>query len=91
MISPIRLKPSEQFLKSLAKLGEPIASRAENAIRKFYAAPKSPGLNFEAIKGRSGFFTIRVNRNFRILLKTEEDSEGSYYLLADIGSHDDTY
>jgi hypothetical protein len=91
VISPIRLKPSDQFLKSRGKIGEPIASRAETAISKFYAAPTSPGLNFEAVKGRPGFFTIRVNRNFRILLKEEEDNEGPYYLLADIGSHDDIY
>jgi mRNA-degrading endonuclease RelE of RelBE toxin-antitoxin system len=91
VISPIRLKISARFSKNLAKIGEPIASRAASAIKRFYAAPKSPGLNFEAIKDRPGFFTIRVGRNFRILLKAEEDKEGPYYLLADIAPHDDTY
>lgn len=91
MISPIRLKPSARYLKSLAKSGEPIASRAATAIKRFYEAPKSPGLNFEAVKDRPGFFTIRVGRNFRILLKAEEDKDGPYYLLADIAPHDDTY
>jgi len=91
VIWPIRLKPSPRYSKSLAKIGEPIASRAAEAIKRFYKAPNSPGLNFEAIKDRPGFFTIRVGRNFRILLKAEEDKDGPYYLLADIGPHDDTY
>lgn len=91
MTSPVRTKPSARFLKNLAKLGEPIASRAATTLSKFHAAPHSPGLNFEAFKNRPGFFTIRVGRNFRILLKQEEDAEGPYFLLADIADHDDTY
>lgn len=91
MTAPVRTKPSARFLKSLAKLGEPIASRAAAALAKFHAAPKSPGLNFEAFKNRPGFFTIRVGRNFRILLRQEADENGPYFLLADIAAHDDTY
>jgi plasmid maintenance system killer protein len=91
VILPVRTKPSARFLKSLAKIGQPIASRAATALERFHAAPESPGLNFEAFKNRPGFFTIRVGRNFRILLKAEEDEEGPYYLLVDIADHDDTY
>lgn len=91
MTAPVRVKPSARYLKSLAKLGEPLASRAAKALTKFYLAPESPGLNFEAFKNRPGFFTIRVDRNFRILLKAEEDEKGPYFLLADIADHDDTY
>lgn len=91
MTVPIRVKPSARYIKSLAKLGEPLASRAAKAIVKFYREPKTPGLNFEAFKNRSGYFTIRVDRNFRILLRTEEDKEGPYFLLVDIADHDDTY
>ncbi|HEX4963679.1 MAG TPA: hypothetical protein VF173_22830 [Thermoanaerobaculia bacterium] len=91
MTVPVRIKPSARFRKSLAKLGEPLASRALKALKKFHVASTSPGLNFEAFKNRPGFFTIRVDRNFRILLKAETDKEGPYYLLVDIADHDDTY
>ncbi|MFL6232339.1 MAG: hypothetical protein ACJ76N_04335 [Thermoanaerobaculia bacterium] len=91
MIPPVRTKPSTRFLKSLAKIGQPIASRAATALERFHTAPDIPGLNFEAFKNRPGFFTIRVGRSFRILLKEEADEEGPYYLLVDIADHDDTY
>jgi hypothetical protein len=88
---PVRTKPSARFLKSLAKIGPPVASRAVTALERFHSAPETPGLNFEAFKNRPGFFTIRVGRNFRILLKQESDEHGTYFLLADIADHDDTY
>lgn len=37
---------------------------------------------------RSGYFSIRVNDNFRILLRREEDVEGVYYVAADVANHD---
>jgi mRNA-degrading endonuclease RelE of RelBE toxin-antitoxin system len=88
---PVRTKFSARFIKSLAKIGEPIASRAATALERFHDNPEIPGLNFEAFKDRPGFFTIRVGRNFRILLKEEADEDGPYFLLADISNHDDTY
>jgi hypothetical protein len=91
VILPVRTKPSARFLKSLAKIGQPIASRAAKALEKFHRSPDTPGLNFEAFKNRPGFFTIRVDRNFRILLKAETDEDGPYFLLADIADHQDTY
>lgn len=91
MTPPVRTKPSARFIKSLRKIGQPIASRAKTALERFHTAPDTPGLNFEAFKNRPGFFTIRVGRNFRILLKEEADEEGPYYLLADIADHDDAY
>ncbi|MFY9826096.1 MAG: hypothetical protein WAM82_32320 [Thermoanaerobaculia bacterium] len=91
MTGPVRTKPSARFRKSLAKLGEPLASRAFKALKKFHTASTSPGLNFEAFKNRPGFFTIRVDRNFRILLKQEMDEDGPYFLLVDIANHADTY
>jgi mRNA-degrading endonuclease RelE of RelBE toxin-antitoxin system len=88
---PVRVKPSERFKKSRKKLGEPLSGRIDKTIVKFCNNPGSPGLNFEAFKNAPGFFTIRVDRNFRILLKSEEDKEGAYFLLADVANHDDTY
>jgi mRNA-degrading endonuclease RelE of RelBE toxin-antitoxin system len=88
---PVRTKPSARFIKSLAKIGKPVASRVVTALERFHAAPDTPGLNFEAFKNKPGFFTIRVGRNFRILLKEEADEDGPYFLLADVANHDDTY
>ena len=86
-----RTKPSERFIKSRAKLGEPLASRTNKALKKFHRNPDSPGLNFEAVKNAPGSFTIRVTRNFRILLVQKEDEKGPYYLIAGVANHDDTY
>ena len=92
MISrPIRLKPSERFKKSRRKQGQPLGGRIDKAVKKFRDNPKSPGLNFEAVKNAAGYFTIRVDRNFRILLKAEVDKDGPYFLLADVRPHDDAY
>ena len=68
-----------------------MAGRIDVAVKKFLENPKAPGLNFEAIKNSPGYFTIRVNRNFRILLRAEEDDQGPYYLLVNVAAHDDTY
>jgi len=43
------------------------------------------------VKNLAGFFTIRVNRNFRIMLEQREDEDGPYFLIVDVASHDDTY
>jgi len=88
---PVRAKASVRYTKSLKKLGEPLSSRAAVCVRKFQKSPDLPGLNFEPYKGRPGFFTIRVELNFRILLKEAWDEDGPYYLLADIGDHDSIY
>jgi hypothetical protein len=88
---PTRVKPSARFVKSRAKIGEPVASRIDKTLVKFCHSPESPGLNLEALKNHPEFFTIRVNRNFRILLKKEADQEGPYWLLVDVADHDETY
>jgi hypothetical protein len=85
---PIRTKPSARFIKSRAKKGQPLAGRIDKALIKFHKNPESPDLNFEAF---GGFFTIRVNRNFRILLSLQEDKDGPYYLIVDVDDHDNTY
>jgi hypothetical protein len=88
---PVRIKPSQRYVKSLQKIGKPLSTRAERAVEKFRSNPDLPGLNFEPYKGKPGYFTIRVERNYRILLKEEQDKEGPYYLLVDIAEHDNTY
>jgi hypothetical protein len=90
-VTVTRTKPSARFIKDCAKLGEPLASRTNKALKKFHHNPDSPGLNFEAVKNAPGSFTIRVTRNFRILLLQKEDEEGPYYLVAQVANHDDTY
>jgi hypothetical protein len=43
------------------------------------------------VKGAPGFFTIRVNRNFRMMLQAQADEAGPYFLIVDLDNHDDTY
>lgn len=42
-------------------------------------SPEHPGLNFEAIKGEPGYFSIRVTLAFRIVLRRERDNDGVLY------------
>jgi plasmid maintenance system killer protein len=43
-------------------------------------------LNLEPIAGE--MYSIRVNRNFRILLRKRQDDSGVCYAAEDIGGHD---
>ena len=91
MTGPVRIRPSSRYLKSLQKIGKPLSTRAEKAVEKLQRTPDLPGLNFESYKGKPGHFTIRVERNFRIVLREEHDEVGLYYRLVDVDDHDNTY
>ena len=55
-------------------------------MSRFLEDPSHPGLNFERMQGRPGFWSIRTNKGFRIILKETDDP--STFMLADVGKHD---
>jgi plasmid maintenance system killer protein len=49
--------------------------------------PDRPGLNFERLAGWDDIYSMRVTRNYRILLKRETDEAGEFFIAVDIGTH----
>lgn len=80
----------DQLLNALLALPGPTMKKAKETILKFKANPRSPGLNYENIRGSdSRLHSIRIDRDYRgIVLK--QPSEGAYILLW-IDKHDDAY
>jgi plasmid maintenance system killer protein len=50
-------------------------------------APDRPSLNFERLSGWDNAYSIRVTRNYRILLTRETDETGEFFVAVDIGTH----
>jgi mRNA-degrading endonuclease RelE of RelBE toxin-antitoxin system len=86
--STSRVKISDRFLRSYKKLDGTLQARAKKALRKLVENPQLRSLNFEALRGMEGIYSIRVNDNFRILLQLLEDKEGKYFLALDVANHD---
>lgn len=42
------------------------------------------GFHFEKLKGREGERSLRLNRQWRLIVSLEEDRDGSYVLIIDI-------
>ena len=59
------------------------------AIARFMNAPRDPKLNFERVVGRPGYFSIRVDYETRILLRSIE-ADRKYDAVA-VGNHDLVY
>jgi hypothetical protein len=49
--------------------------------------PESHSINLESLTGLPGFYSIRVNRSFRILLRRLEDDKGRYWLVVELDTH----
>ena len=86
-----RVRVNPGYVRAVRKLDRGVAKRANAALVKFQADPNRPGLNFEPVTGAPGYFTIRVNRNFRILLRRERDAAGELYAAVDVARHDEAY
>jgi hypothetical protein len=81
-----KLTSTPRFQKAFAALGHRERTRAERSLTRFLENPRHPGLHFEKITGQ--YHTIRVDLNFRIVLRDEGDGEFS---LIDVGGHSYVY
>jgi hypothetical protein len=87
----MRLKVDARFERSLRRLSGELIERTRRTLLKLQEAPSLRGLNLEKLHGSEALYTVRVNRNFRILLRAAEDEEGAYLLVLRVDSHDATY
>ena len=83
-----RVRLSPRFLKALRKVDERTRESAQRALSNFLRDPGYPSLNFELLRGSKGVWSIRVNDNFRILLRESEDEEGTYFVATHLAKHD---
>jgi mRNA-degrading endonuclease RelE of RelBE toxin-antitoxin system len=83
----MRIRVTERYRRSAARLPDRIRSRATDALGRLVENPQYPGLNLERIVGWENAYSIRVNRQYRILLLREVDETGDLYAVVDIGTH----
>ncbi|MEP7009786.1 MAG: hypothetical protein ABJC13_05635 [Acidobacteriota bacterium] len=83
-----RIKVVPRFKKAYKRLPPPVQAAAQKALRTLIDNPRNRGLNLEALSGRPGSYSIRVNRNYRILLQRKEDQEGEFFSVEDVDTHD---
>lgn len=75
---------SKTFRRRCEKSQPDLVAQAQAALSKFVSNPHQHSLNFEKVKGRADYHTIRVNGGDRLVLrKTGKDS----YDVIDFGSH----
>lgn len=75
------------FTDALTKLTQAEAGAAMQAAIRFAADPRGNGLQMHRIEKADGFWSVRVNRDLRIILH----KQGETTLLAYVGHHDDAY
>ena len=70
----------------LRKLDPPLRREAFAALEAFCADSTSRGLNFEKLRGFDTLYSIRINRNYRIILRRTQDVDT--FVIMDLGPHD---
>nr|VFJ78472.1 MAG: Plasmid maintenance system killer protein [Candidatus Kentron sp. FW] len=73
------------FFKSVRKrLPRSLYPQLESTLADMMRDPQHPGLNLETIVSRNGYYSIRVNRQWRILLRREGEK---HFTAIEVGSH----
>ena len=81
----MRVVPTSAFLHTLKKLPKKDAEAVIIALEKFASGERAPQLNFENVRHRPGYHTIRATIKTRILLK--KTSKDAFDVVA-VGNHD---
>lgn len=79
-----------QFLGQLNKLPEKIRGKVLEFFEKLNADPKSPGINYEVVKGsyRNSLHSVRIDQDYRAIVG---HPGGDVYMLLWVDKHDDAY
>ncbi|NCT69101.1 MAG: AAA family ATPase [Rhodanobacteraceae bacterium] len=86
-----RVALSQDFLLRLGKLPSGAHARIVRWALKFQQDPKSPGINYETIKGARdpNLRSVRIDQDWRgIVFKPDQ---GDLYILLHVDHHDDAY
>lgn len=82
----VSLSWTKRFTKRIATLGPEERLRAAKSLKQFLDNPRHPSLNFEKLS--TGYHTIRVDKNFRIVLKS---TGAGNYDVVDVDNHTAIY
>ena len=86
----VEVSTPKSFIRYLKRLKNAQKQNASiEAIARFMKSPRDPKLNFERVVGRPGYFSIRVDYETRILLRSTE-ADRKYDAVA-VGNHDLVY
>lgn len=83
------IEPTKAFEKAMKKLGHAQFERTGKSLELFLLNERHPSLRFKELS--SGYYTIRVDLNFRIVMRKVANS---HFLLVDACDHrtaDDFY
>jgi mRNA-degrading endonuclease RelE of RelBE toxin-antitoxin system len=83
----MRLRITERYQRSLGRVPDRTRRAATQALAKCVENPRYPGLNLEQLSGWQDTYSIRGNRQYRILLVREVDETGELFAVVDIGTH----
>lgn len=86
-----RVALSQEFLLRLGKLPSAVHARIVKWALKFQQDPRSPGINYETIKGARdpNLRSVRIDQDWRgIVFKPDK---GDLYILLHVDHHDDAY
>lgn len=84
----MQVTPTGAFLRSLKRLSKADAEDTVAALELFLIDPHAKSLNFERVKSKKGYFTIRSNYSIRILLR---ETAPQIFDVVIVGSHDYVY
>ena len=77
------------YLDQLSRMPAEIQRRANNMLLKFMDNQASRGLNLEKLKGGSGFYSLRVQDDYRVILKKADANKQPIFVYID--THDKAY
>jgi hypothetical protein len=84
----MQVTPTGAFLRCLRNLSSRDAEDTAAALVMFVKNSKAKSLNFEKVKSRKGYFTIRSNYSVRILLRY---AGPEHFEAVAVGNHDYIY
>lgn len=87
-------RPSERFRKKVKSSATTPAMRRRiyRALERLVLNPFQKSVNLEPFEGRPGFYTARITKGWRFLLREREPTDQSrVFDIVDFGTHDDTY
>ncbi len=84
----MRVAMAKHFNRQLIGIkSEKVRKAANSCVEKFFDNPSTPGLNLESLPGTGGFWSIRVNRDMRVIVHKGREE----WMLLHVDHHDAAY
>jgi mRNA-degrading endonuclease RelE of RelBE toxin-antitoxin system len=82
-----RVELTHAFLKAAAALPESVQRAIERKLTFLRQNPRHNSLRLERLQGWNDRWKMRVNDNYRILLRLESSGEEQVFVAEDVGPH----